>query len=186
MPDNDDIGFDEEGGGDAGAAESADSGGGGLKRFLSGAVLKILLYVAAAIGVVIISVVTASLVAGSKDDKAEELKDKQEMDTKPPPYAIFEMDEFMTGLADRDTMHFVKLKLSLAYVGPNLRLQSELTDRRRQIADLILLALNSKAAEDLHDKGQKEDFRDELTKLINGLLGEGEIKTVYFESFMVN
>ncbi|MDR2734551.1 MAG: flagellar basal body-associated FliL family protein [Spirochaetota bacterium] len=189
MPDDEDFGgFDDEGGADSGSTESSDSGGGGggLKRFLSGAVLKILLYVAAAIVVVIISVITASVVADGKESDTAEIKDRQGMEQRPPAYAIFEMDEFMTGLADIDTTHFVKLKLSLAYEGPNMRLQSELSDRRRQIEDLILLTLNSKVAEDLHTKGQKEEFKEELVKLINGLLREGEIKNVYFKDFMVN
>jgi flagellar FliL protein len=187
MPDDDDLGsFADEGGAESGAEESSGSGKFGLKRFLSGAVLRVLLFAAAGIGVVIISVITASMVAGGKSEDSAEIMDKQGLQQRPPVLATFEMEEFMTGLADRDTMHFVKMKLNLGYETGNLRLQTELSERRRQIKDLILLTLNEKTAEELHSKGQKEELKDELMKLINGLLREGEIKAIYYEDFMVN
>nr|HPN82928.1 hypothetical protein [Spirochaetota bacterium] len=57
MPeDMDDFNFgDDEGGEGEGAQAEAASGGGGLKRFLSGTILKVLMYVAAGIAVFIIA-----------------------------------------------------------------------------------------------------------------------------------
>jgi len=187
MPDDaDDFGFDDEGGGESGSGESAESGG-GLKRFFSGAILRVLLFVAAGIAVIIISVITASIVAGgSGDSGGGEIRDIHGLTQKPPAYAGFDLDEFMVGTADRDSTHFVRLKLSLAYEPGNMLLQSELSERRRQIYDLIILTLNKKTWEDLHSSTQKEQFKDELIKLINGRLQNGEIKDIYYSDFFLN
>jgi len=189
MPDEEEFGFgEEEGGGEAGAGDAAEpSGGGGLKRFLSGAVLRILLFVAAGIGVIIISVITSSIVAGgSEAEGPDPVARGVPLDTKPPAWAGYDLDEIMVATADRDSSHFIKLKISLAYEGGNMGLQTELTERRRQIRDLIIGTLNSKTKEALHSWQQKEDFKSELVKRINALLQYGEIKDIYYMDVMIN
>jgi len=186
MADDEDFGFGEdEGGGDSGG-ESSESSGGGLKRFLSGAVLRILMFVAAGIGVIIISVITASLVAGRSEEASAQRIDVSRLEQKTPAWAGYDLDEFMVATADIDSSHFIKLKLSLAYETGNMGVQTELTSRRRQIYDLIILTLNRKTKAELHSSQQKEEFKSELVRLINGLLQQGEIKDVYYMDFMIN
>ena len=188
MPeDMDDFNFgDDDGGeGEGGQAEAA-GGGGGLKRFLSGTILKVLMYVAAGIAVIIIAAVTASAVAGGKSKDNAYAQDQKAMEQKAPPLATFELKEFMSNTADVDTTHFVRMKMSIGYEKNNLLLQTELSERRMQIFDLIMLTLNGKRKEDLDTAQKKQDLKDELIKKINGLLQNGKIQDIYYAEFSVN
>ncbi|HPH02673.1 MAG TPA: flagellar basal body-associated FliL family protein [Spirochaetota bacterium] len=188
MPeDMDDFNFgDDEGGEGEGAQAEAASGGGGLKRFLSGTILKVLMYVAAGIAVFIIALFAGKMGASGKSDEAKYAQAQKEMEQKAPPLATFELKEFMSNTADVDTTHFVRMKLSLGYEKNNLLLQTELSERRMQIFDLIMLTLNGKRKEDLDSAQKKQDLKDELIKKINGLLQNGKIQDIYYAEFSVN
>ncbi len=188
MPeDMDDFNFgDDEGGEGEGAQAEAASGGGGLKRFLSGTILKVLMYVAAGIAVFIIALFAGKMGASDKSDEAKYAQAQKEMEQKAPPLATFELKEFMSNTADVDTTHFVRMKLSLGYEKNNLLLQTELSERRMQIFDLIMLTLNGKRKEDLDSAQKKQDLKDELIKKINGLLQNGKIQDIYYAEFSVN
>jgi flagellar basal body-associated protein FliL len=188
MPDDDDFGGfgDEDGGGDSGSSEPSESSGGGLKRFLSGAVLRILMFVAAGIGVIIISVITASIVSSGSDEKREAVRGMAALETRTPAWAGYDLEEFRVATADRDSSHFITLRLSLAYEPGNMGVQTELTERRRQIRDLIILTLNSKEKDELHTPRQKEDLKSELVRLVNGLLQHGQIQDIFFQEIMIH
>ncbi len=188
MPeDMDDFNFgDDEGGEGEGAQAEAASGGGGLKRFLSGTILKVLMYVAAGIAVFIIALFAGKMGGSGSSDEAKYAQAQKEMEQKAPPLATFELKEFMSNTADVDTTHFVRMKLSLGYEKNNLLLQTELSERRMQIFDLIMLTLNGKRKEDLDTAQKKQDLKDELIKKINGLLQNGKIDQIYYAEFSVN
>ncbi len=102
------------------------------------------------------------------------------------PLATFELKEFMSNTADEDTTHFVRMKMSIGYEKNNLLLQTELSERRIQIFDLILLTLNGKKKNDLDTAQKKQDLKDELIKKINALLTNGKIDDIYYKEFSVN
>lgn len=105
---------------------------------------------------------------------------------KRPPLATFELKEFMSNTADEDTTHFVRIKMSIGYEKTNLLLQTELSDRRVQIFDLILLTLNGKRKIDLDSTQKKQDLKVELMIKINALLQTGKIDDIYYAEFSVN
>lgn len=188
MPeDMDDFNFgDDEGGGEGEGGQAESSGGGGLKRFLSGTILKVLMYVAAGIAVFIIALFAGKMGGGSAAKDDAYAQDQKALEQKAPPLATFELKEFKSNTADVDTTHSIRMKLSLGYEKNNLLLQTELSERRKQIFDLIMLTLNKKRKEDLDSAQKKQDLKDELIKLINGLLQNGKIDDVYYEEFSVN
>jgi flagellar FliL protein len=188
MPeDMDDFNFgDDDTGSEGEGGQAAAAGGGGLKRFLSGTILKVLMYVAAAVAVFIIALIAGKMGASPATDENSYAQDRQALEQKSPPLATFELKEFMSNTADVDTTHFVRMKLSLGYEKNNLLMQTELSERRKEIFDLIILTLNGKHKEDLDTAQKKLDLKDELLKRINGLLQNGKIDAIYYEEFSVN
>jgi len=161
-------------------------GGGGLKRVFSGSLVRILLYVAAAIIVVMISVISARCVAGSASQKAGYDKDRQILKEKKKPLATFNLKQFMGNTADTDVPHLVRIKLQIGYEKRNLKLQTELNDRRAQLRDLILFFFKGRKKEEMDTKQEVEELKKSLVNQINRIMQNGEIEAIYFEEFTVN
>ncbi len=128
----------------------------------------------------------ASLGGGSALAENKFEQDQKALEQKALPLATFELKEFMSNTADVDTTHFVRMKMSIGYEKNNLPLQTELSERRKQIFDLIMFTLNKKTKSELDTAEKKQVFTYDLIKIINGLLQTGKIDDIYFEEFSVN
>lgn len=128
----------------------------------------------------------ASLGGGSALAENKFEQDQKALEQKASPLATFELKEFMSNTADEDTTHFVRMKMSIGYERNNLLLQTELSEKRMQIFDLIMLTLNGKKKNDLDTAQKKQDLKDELIKKINALLTNGKIDDIYYKEFSVN
>ena len=68
---------------------------------------------------------------------------------------------------------------------PTEQLAEEITRRKAQLRDTILLLLTSKNFEDVNRLEGKFQLRNELIFGINQVLQSGKIQTLYFTEFVV-
>lgn len=96
---------------------------------------------------------------------------------------LYKMDPLIVNLADKETLHYLKIKIDLESTEekPN----EEFEKRLPQIRDNILLLLSTKERTDLMDAEGKNKLRTELREKINNLLKNFKIKDIYFTEFLI-
>ena len=167
--------------GEGGGGES-----GGLKGFLSSSIVKMLLYGAALIVVFLVSVITSTCVSKSSSKQGQKESDQKAGSTKKAIYAVFDLKQFMVNTKDTDTPHLARIKLQLGYPKKNVKLLTELNQRRAQLRDIILLFFNDKKKTDMDSAQKKENLKKELKKKIDQEINNGPIGDIYYEEFSVN
>ncbi len=138
------------------------------------------------IAVVLSTVVAFLMIRGSLAKKSEEVYKTVKLAPKPQPLVIFKLDEFRINTADIDEVHFVRLRVNLAYNGKNKKLATELAQRIEQLRDIIIRVLNSKEKQDIDEPIEKEELKEELKKQINNILSSGEIEDIYYDEFVIS
>ncbi len=138
------------------------------------------------IAVVISTILAYILIQATRSKASEEIYKTVQLQPKPAPYMIFQLDDFRLNTADVDEPHFLRVKLSLAYDGQNKKLATELSERTQQIRDIILTILNSKEKQDIETESQKEGLKEEIKKQINNVLTTGVINDIYYDEFIVS
>lgn len=93
----------------------------------------------------------------------------------------FELDEFVTNLADESTT-YIKLKIVLGYEGKEL--DKELPTKVAAIRDTINTTLWSKTSIDFSGKGT-ETVKKELLQSINSKLESGKIINIYLNEIII-
>ena len=96
---------------------------------------------------------------------------------------IFPMEPFIVNLLDKGGKRYLKVKMELEI--PTEHLAEEITRRKAQLRDTILLLLTSKTFEDVNRLDGKFQLRNELIFGINQILQSGKIQTLYFTEFVV-
>lgn len=94
---------------------------------------------------------------------------------------IFQLDEFVTNLADESTT-YVKLTIVLGYEGK--KLEKELPTKVAAIRDTINATLWSKTSIDFSGKGT-ETVKKELLEAINTKLEKGKISNIYLNEIII-
>lgn len=98
-----------------------------------------------------------------------------------PLYALGE--EIIANLADSDSDHFVKTKITLEL--SNKKVEKEVQARTPQIRDTILNTLRSKQTVDFKQKEGLNSLRQEIIRKCNENLIDGKIINVYFTDFVM-
>jgi flagellar FliL protein len=96
---------------------------------------------------------------------------------------IYPMEPFIVNLLDKGGKRYLKVKMELEI--PTDQLAEEITRRKAQLRDTILLLLTSKNFEDVNRLEGKFQLRNELIFGINQVLQSGKIQTLYFTEFVV-
>lgn len=96
---------------------------------------------------------------------------------------IYPMEPFIVNLLDKGGKRYLKVKMELEI--PFEHLAEEITRRKAQLRDTILLLLTSKKFEDVNRLDGKFQLRNELIFGINQVLQSGKIQTLYFTEFVV-
>jgi flagellar FliL protein len=138
------------------------------------------------VAVVLSTIIAVIIVRASVTRRSEEMYQTVRLRPKPPPLAVFHLEDFRVNTADVDEIHFLRVRLSLGYDDVNKKLQQELTDRRVQIRDIILTILNSKEKSDIDEFIERERLKEEIKKAINNVLINGEILDVYYDEFVIS
>lgn len=101
----------------------------------------------------------------------------------PVPLATYALSPISVKTAD-DAPHVVNLKISLAYKF-NLELNNELIRKRSDMELIIKIFLEGKGYEDLDSVSDAVEISEEIKKILNSRLENGEILEVYFREFIV-
>lgn len=92
-------------------------------------------------------------------------------------------DEFLINLADTDSNHYIKAKMTLELSSEEMK--AEVTERTAQIRDDIISILRTKKAEDLQKTEGIANLKEEIRKKCNEKLTTGTIMTIYFTDLVM-
>lgn len=150
-------------------------------------IIKILLYIALGlVGTIIMSLIAYYVAIYATAQQYKEVASITVVKP-PPPLEIYNFtDEFRVNTADKEEMHFIKLKLTLGFKPGNKALAAELAQRTPQLRNIINLILASKTREELTTIEGQLQLREEIKASINHVLSEGKIEEVYFNEFIIN
>lgn len=147
-------------------------------------IVKILLYVAGGIILVVLMIGISFLVA--KNVQESRYEKNQDIIAAPPPapLATYELPAFSKTTSDAEP-HFIKLQISLAYeTSPDLN--NELIRRRDEIQHIVNILLQGKTFEELNTVSGALTLGEEIKAHINIRLISGKIKEIYFKEFVIN
>ncbi|HPS58141.1 MAG TPA: flagellar basal body-associated FliL family protein [Spirochaetota bacterium] len=147
-------------------------------------IVKILLYVAGAIIVVVLMIGISYLVARNVQESMYDKSQDIIAQPSPDPLATYELPPFSSTTSDEEP-HFLKLTLSLGYV-PSPELNNELIRRKDEMQHIINILLQGKKFEDLDSVSDSLILSEEIKARINQRLNAGKIKEVYFKEIVRN
>ncbi len=154
------------------------------RRFEASKLVKMLLYLAG--GILIVVLVTGISYLVSKYVQESSYQSRQDIVAAPPPppLASFELPDISKTTADAEP-HFVKMKIALAYE-PSVGLNNELAQRRDQILHIVNTLMQGKKYEELNKVSDTIALAEEIKAHVNVVLISGKIKEVYFKELVVN
>jgi flagellar FliL protein len=159
---------------------------GGPKRRLFGpSMVRVLLYVAAALVMIVISGTVAFLVAKRSGVQPGGGRISPEQVQKVKPYIPFDLGEFSINTSDPVEPHFIKVTIVLGYEELKAELQTELNARRAQLRDTVIRTVGGKTYDELNTEDKRAALKKELLGSINDILINGTIKEVYFTEFVL-
>ena len=166
--------------------EEEESEGGGSSGESKGfsKIIKILLFVAG--GVLLVVLITGISYVVSKYISEKNYTRSQEIIAAPPPppYSTFELPEFAKTTSDAEP-HFFKMQISLGYE-PNLELNNELIRRKDEILNTINLLLMDKKYEEINTRLGVINLAEEIKATINLRLASGKVQEVFFKDLVIN
>jgi len=171
-----------------GAAEEEETlEAGGPKRKLFGPrMIRMLLFVAGALVLIIVSGTIAYVVAKRVGTPPVPEKVSPQQKVKQKPLSYFSLESFSVNTSDTDEPHFLKVTLELGYEqGTTNELQTELNSRRAQLRDIIISILGAKRYTDLNTQNKRELLKEEIKRKINDVLINGEVRQVAFTEFVL-
>jgi len=165
--------------------EEAIEAGGPKRKLLGPTMIRTLIYVAAALILIIVSGTIAYVVAKRVGRAPATEKTSEEYREKAKPLAYFAMESFSINTSDTDEPHFVKLTISLGYEMGKTDLQTELNLRRPQLRDIVISIVGAKRYSDLNTQDKREQLKEEIKNKINNVLKNGEIRDVAITEFVL-
>jgi flagellar FliL protein len=170
------------------AEEEALEAGGQRKRLLGPNMVRALLYIAAALVLIIVSGTIAYMVAKRVGASPATDKTSPMQTSKTEPLSYFALESFSVNTSDTDEAHFLKLTLELGYEREgqaSSEIQTELVQRRPEIRDIIISIIGAKSYSDLLTQENRDQLREEIQRKINSVLMDGEVKKVVFTEFVL-
>lgn len=96
---------------------------------------------------------------------------------------MVEMEDFTVNLLNENGKRYLRTKLNLELDSEDL--MPEIDKKIPVIRDIIIQILASKQVEEITTKDGKERLKDELVKVVNRALIDGQIKNIYFTTFVI-
>jgi flagellar FliL protein len=155
---------------------------------LAGALLKVLKYVAMAVGAIIFIVTVVIITNRILDRGGESITYVQqvspEYSSKPEELSWYQNIEEIRGrTADRNPVTVIA-SVALGYEKENKVIQTELISRTPRLRDMIRSFFSQKTAAELQPQ-YEEELKVELKEKINSILTQGQIREVIFLEFNV-
>ena len=95
---------------------------------------------------------------------------------------IFSLEPFVVNLADPGGTRFLRAKMSLELKDEELL--GKMDKLSFPVRDKILTILSSKKLQEINTVQGKTELRGQITTAVDGLLGKGAVKNVYFSDFV--
>ena len=95
---------------------------------------------------------------------------------------VFTLEPFVVNLADPNGSRFLRSKMTLEFEKEGLL--EKMDKFSFPIRDKILTILSSKEYREVNSIQGKKQLRAEITTAVDGLLGKGSVKNVYFSDFV--
>lgn len=147
-------------------------------------IVKILLYVAGGI-VLVVLMIGISFLVSSRVQESRYEKSQDIIAAPPPePLATYELPAFSKATADAEP-HFIKMTISLAYEASPV-MSAELGNRKDEIQHIVNMLLQGKTIDELDEKSDMIELSEEIEAHINLRLINGKIKEVYFKEYLIN
>lgn len=170
------------------AEEEALEAGGRRGRLIGPNMVRALLYIAAALVLIIVSGTIAYVVARRVGATPATDKASPMLDTKSKPLLYFEMQSFSVNTSDTDEAHFLKLTLQLGYQAEGAassEIQAELSQRRPELRDIVIRIIGTKSYSEMLTQENRDELREEIRRRINSVLQRGSIQKVVFTEFVL-
>lgn len=98
--------------------------------------------------------------------------------------ATFELEPFIVNIYDGQDLRYLRVKVELEISGGE-EAKTELTARKAQLRDAILVLLSAKTLLDVRDQQGKNQLRQEIFSAMTKILPPGKVQKVYFTDFVV-
>ena len=98
-------------------------------------------------------------------------------------YALYNLGDLTINLAGSDTRYLV-VSISLEHRQADRRLPDELKNKTPIIRDRLISYFSRLTIDDIRNNDNREIFKDDIIRTLNGLLLEGRITYVVFEQFV--
>lgn len=99
-------------------------------------------------------------------------------------YTLFSMGDLIVNPSGAESRFFI-VSIVLEHRQSDRRLPDELKSKTPLIKDRMIFYFSRLTVEDLQDVDNREVFKEDLIKLINGLLVEGRITSVLFDQYVI-
>jgi len=96
---------------------------------------------------------------------------------------VFGLQPFVVNLADPAGNRYLRAKMTLELGNPELL--EKMDKLVFPVRDKILTILSSKKHQEINTRQGKKELRTEIATTVDGLLGKGSVKNVYFSDFVV-
>jgi len=96
---------------------------------------------------------------------------------------IYPLDVIIVNIANTQATRY--LRAGVSFEIPDETVAQELTQRKPQVTDLLIMILSSKEMEDLIDFSGKNQIRKEIMEKVNSKLSGAKLKNVYFTEFVI-
>ena len=163
--------------------------GGGVKKpkILSALMLTILKYAAIGIAIIIVSGTTVVVIYSILDrgKSANGMAGVSEAYiAKAEPLAYYDSIDAIRGQTADETPAIFLLRISLGYDMNAKDVSAEISQRAREIQDLVLKMISKKTASELNPQNY-DQIQTDMQGLINTVMAAGKIKKVVFREFSV-
>ena len=173
---------------DVGAEGEELSPAGRKAGFLPSFLIRLLKWVAIGLGFVILGVTTTVVTVRifNQGREGEQVRgvSPEDMTARPPPLEYDDTIEEIRGVTADDPPAIFSTRVSVGYEPGNTQVAFELTARKRQIQNIILLYLSTKTGDELGPENYAT-LQEELKNAINKVMRDGQIMEVLFRDFVV-
>ncbi|HOI15493.1 MAG TPA: flagellar basal body-associated FliL family protein [Geobacteraceae bacterium] len=141
--------------------------------------LKLILIISAAVILAVGGTAAFFLFTQGGHEKKEAAKTEKE-----GAPVIFELEPFIVNIYDGQELRYLRVKVEMEVSGGEEG-KAEMTARKAQMRDTILVLLSAKTLLDVRDQQGKNQLRQEIFSALSKILPAGKVQKVYFTDFVV-
>jgi flagellar FliL protein len=143
----------------------------------------IIIGVVALLLIIVIVVVILVLTSSGSSPQAERVEGGAAPGTQTTIGSVIALDQFIVNLLDSDGRRYLRIQMSLELSHESLG--KEIQNKMPLIRDVIIQRLSAKRFDEISTENGKQRLREELKNNINRHLIDGQVRNVFFTTFVV-